>query len=963
MPTVQLTPSDDAYVAKDHPTTNYGSSTALVCTNYTSNRYRIPYLKFDISSLIGNQILNAKLWLYQDDNNPWAPYRGNVSAYKVADTTWLEGSITWNTKPATGALIDTTDCASSNTWYSWDLKTYLEELLAASSSDLSVALDRIYELAWSRFKSKEYGSFIPYLEVEYQPYSENLFAKFEVGQGSQDLKAEFTLRYDIANLQAAFEIRHSEDAELKALMNIVHVKSLLGKFKVRHTVPSWKTVDEQICTINPRYPWWSPDPLGRHQQRHSFIAYGLYWLFYHTDSEIYYRTSSDGSTWSSAVLVKTPASSGYYFALCFDGDYVHYTYGASYGVPLYYRKGEPKTDGSITWIAPEQIAVGANASWGWYYPNIAVDEDGYPFIFYNTVKSGSYYAPKVTKSSRNDGVWATDAGFPWEPVSTKTLFNAALVALSGGRMYLLLAESTSETSLKGRIWDGSAWSSETIGGSMRFSAVQEGSTIHAVHMRADTGKTYYLKRTDGSGWSSAEIYSPSGTNSPIISIDERGTLYLWWEVSDYLYLLRCIGETWETTASSFAGVPTIPYQQQDAPAQFLSTAYCLAYESQNTNWLRQLTREYWAPTLKGIFHVGQDSINLKASFRLTQEDIPAEFTIRRSASQELYSLFAVRQSSSTNLFAEVGIAHWIDLPCLLFVRQVYDFSHSKGIAFYWWGADVVEGDQMIDFQMWSPHGGWVAKFPDDSPGWRWVFLAFDEDDGGDATLREVDLGGTRPDRSEVIAILWTYYTYGMRRVDGISYWSLVDLKCTFNVRHTSTATQGNLPAEFELQASEDLHAEFVAGLVGFKDLKAEFYIEMVDVYSVTGSTGTQEITSESYEDVNDMEITINGVKANDEFILNASITVDPHFWNTGMSQYRVSPKLIYNIGGGNVDIPPIHTPTSFGPDMEIGWAAHLTAPSDGNYTFKMQMKVSDHDYPYYAKGNQRGIVITHVHKS
>lgn len=632
-------------------------------------------------------------------------------------------------------------------------------------------------------QSPSYGGGIIVLAEDRSGFGE-LHAGFDVGQNSVEFKAVFRLRQEIIQLKTTAVVRHTVTQNLSAEFNVIHILNLSAEFVVRHSVPAWRITDQQICTITP-YDAWTPDPLGRQQQRHSFIAHGLHWLFYHSYPDILYRTSPHGIVWSPPQVVRSSNSrAGEYFALCFDGTYVHYAYGGISGDDLCYRRGRPEADGSITWSAVEQIATAAAASWSWRYPVIAVDENGYPFIFYDTLYGASYRTPKVTKSSRNDGIWATEAGFPWTPISTNYLWYGVLTPLPGGRMYLLIARY--DTDLAGKLWSGSSWSSESIGGGLRVTAITEGTTIHAVYYRSDTDKAYYRKRIDGSGWSApVEIYSTSSTNAPIISIDEEGTLYVWWEESDSLYLLKCIGGVWETTPTIYEGVPTIPYQQQDAPAQYPShIAFCLAYGSTNAStWLRHLVAEYWAPELRATFAVGQDSINLKASFRLTQEVLPAEFEIRQSSSRDHLAVFIVRHSAVQGLFSEMGVAHWKELRAKFWVYKIYDLSHADGLAFYWWGSDVVDGDQMIGFQMWSPRGGWYTKFPDGEAGWRWVFLSFKEGEG-DAFLREFDLVGSRPDRSQIVAMLWTYYTEGLRRLAMITAWRRQELKSHFTVRQS-----------------------------------------------------------------------------------------------------------------------------------------------------------------------------------
>ncbi len=126
-----------------------------------------------------------------------------------------------------------------------------------------------------------------------------------------------------------------------------------------------------------------------------------------------------------------------------------------------------------------------------------------------------------------------------------------------------------------------------------------------------------------------------------------------------------------------------------------------------------------------------------------------------------------------------------------------DLSHWEGIAFYWWGSGG--SDQNIDFEMRSPTGGWVGTFPDGPAMWRWVFLRWSD-------LTAVDFDGSRPDRSNITHILWTYHTDGVRRINYIVGWRKQDVYCHAIIRN---AGSGELFAKFEVgQGFNDLFARF-----------------------------------------------------------------------------------------------------------------------------------------------------------
>jgi hypothetical protein len=81
-------------------------------------------------------------------------------------------------------------------------------------------------------------------------------------------------------------------------------------------------------------------------QRKSFFTQGRTWVFWADATNIYYSTSTDGSTWSSTTTVRA-SGYGYTFSIWFDGTYIHYA-SANGGSYIYYRRGLPNADGTIT---------------------------------------------------------------------------------------------------------------------------------------------------------------------------------------------------------------------------------------------------------------------------------------------------------------------------------------------------------------------------------------------------------------------------------------------------------------------------------------------------------------------------------------------------------------------------------------------------------------------------------------
>jgi PKD repeat protein len=133
--TLTFTPTDDAYVRAPNPNQNAGAETTIrVYKSGASETHS--YLKFVVSGVTGT-VSSAKLRLFVTD-----PSAVSGSVYDVADTSWLESTITWATKPTPGSLITTGGAASIGTWVEFDLTgavggdgTYSFALKASGGSD------------------------------------------------------------------------------------------------------------------------------------------------------------------------------------------------------------------------------------------------------------------------------------------------------------------------------------------------------------------------------------------------------------------------------------------------------------------------------------------------------------------------------------------------------------------------------------------------------------------------------------------------------------------------------------------------------------------------------------------------------------------------------------------------------------------------------------------------------------
>ena len=191
--TTKLSPTKDAYVNENAPTTNYGTATSDIVggdkdpaggTN-PENDNREAFLTFDLSALGAISITSAKLYM-----SPYpAPKEIWVVAHKVDNDTWGETSVIWDDKPAIGDVITTKKAV--RTWTVWDVTSFVQEQFAVDNRvSLGMRADdnTTADGRCASFTSREgSASYRPYLEVTYTTYFTT--TTLEVAKGGENTKS------------------------------------------------------------------------------------------------------------------------------------------------------------------------------------------------------------------------------------------------------------------------------------------------------------------------------------------------------------------------------------------------------------------------------------------------------------------------------------------------------------------------------------------------------------------------------------------------------------------------------------------------------------------------------------------------------------------------------------------------------------------------------------------------------
>lgn len=580
--------------------------------------------------------------------------------------------------------------------------------------------------------------------------SEGLLAEFHVGQdsrqlptefivkhpGSGDLKAEFIVTNSASKeLASEFVVRHPGSGDLKAIFKLPLSASadLLARFEVGQSAselfarfylmqgvdivgPVNVTISDYDAAI--RYP----------VQKLSFFAAGQHWIFYAYGGIMRYRTSVNGSSWSAATSIGAVTASGG-MAAHFDGAYIHVS--RIENNILYYRRGIPNINGSISWSAAEQTVYNNSAVGSLLHASIGVLSSGRPAISYLRY-DGANYRPRVKISDNNDGTWSGSESEFTLNNTTATDWGSELFSFGSG-LYVLYGRGL--TTIRARQYTNSWQGEEDTGYDTRigvtWSATLKGAEIHVAYVDDTTRDIYHGYRTSGGIWQAVSLVQiGTYTNNGVQIVSSGAALYIFWlNTNDNIINYRKSldnGATWLDEAGN-----DTPQKFLDSPAAITYVYDIQVYEVKTGGhigmmWLtgavppytiyfadigpltatglnlfsKFVVRHTSTKDLSATFHVGQDSRGLKGLIKVTRPgyaqlsataiirhsaalNLAAETVIRRSASRPLKVIFiirnsatrdikattVIRHSSSSSLFAEFGITHFEDLSAEAVIRQ------------------------------------------------------------------------------------------------------------------------------------------------------------------------------------------------------------------------------------------------------------------------------------------------------
>jgi len=119
-PSRTFTPVADAYAKESEPTTNFRSTSNLRVKNQTGSRYW-SYLKFTVAGVAGT-VQSAKLRLFVTGASP-----DGGTLRSVADNSWTESGLTWNTAPTfASTALASVGAIATGTWVELDVTGHVD---------------------------------------------------------------------------------------------------------------------------------------------------------------------------------------------------------------------------------------------------------------------------------------------------------------------------------------------------------------------------------------------------------------------------------------------------------------------------------------------------------------------------------------------------------------------------------------------------------------------------------------------------------------------------------------------------------------------------------------------------------------------------------------------------------------------------------------------------------------------
>lgn len=310
-------------------------------------------------------------------------------------------------------------------------------------------------------------------------------------------------------------------------------------------------------------------PVYNPAQRKMFYTLGYWWVFYIKSDTVVghslaYASSPDGVAWTE----KDDAFSDCYVysATYFDGTYVHVAYcNDDAGTSLFYRRGTPASDGTITWTA-EQTAVSAVGGTDTFFAQtITMDSYGKVIIGYGAYLETTFTAcPWVTRNTATDGTWSTDVAnsFPVK-MNTTNSWDWGVTVVPRATGFMAIYGRIGQV-IKSKEWTVAGWAAEaatvedTHCGTTQSAVTTSDGVTHMAWMEEDGHDIYYSHyHSDGADWEADELlYTTVSVNTafPAICKYSNDDVICFWlddPTNSHIYYKERISGTWDVSPTDW----------------------------------------------------------------------------------------------------------------------------------------------------------------------------------------------------------------------------------------------------------------------------------------------------------------------------------------------------------------------------------------------------------------------------
>ncbi|KYK22015.1 hypothetical protein AYK25_07575 [Thermoplasmatales archaeon SM1-50] len=183
--TVVFNPTYDTMIKYESPYTPYGNLWHMAVRNVygdsNKNFYEIDSLiSFNIFSIPSTAtILSATLYMYYYNWSGTNPAGRNLTLYLITSS-WNEQYVYWNTQPSYAIMYSSSSFVPNSVgqWMKWDVTNDIKNLVKERAYyGWKIADENNWEkpnVPMTYFRTKEYGNYIPYLEVSYTVAEANI---------------------------------------------------------------------------------------------------------------------------------------------------------------------------------------------------------------------------------------------------------------------------------------------------------------------------------------------------------------------------------------------------------------------------------------------------------------------------------------------------------------------------------------------------------------------------------------------------------------------------------------------------------------------------------------------------------------------------------------------------------------------------------------------------------------------